>query len=180
MNIDVTDSNDDSRSDTCSSGCPLHRVRRPLYIAIVWLGAAVGALYVADIPHDFGESLCGAWGCLPPVQALAAMHLFWCVLFGAETWAIYQWRSSLLRPLGAALLLAGVGGIWLIVANDQISSAEPNPMGIHYWCLKRAAFVLATATNFPVVQAVFAGIVSLWLGSKCAQRSNPTRLADSC
>src|SRR5262245_53022231 len=88
------------------TACRRHAARGPLLTAMGWLLAALVALSVAAIPCDVGESMCGVWGCLPPIQALAAMHLFWCVTFGAGIHAIRRWRPGLLRPVGVVLLLA--------------------------------------------------------------------------
>ena len=44
---------------------------------IGWGLAGYAVLSLGQLPGEFGHSLCGPWGCLPPLQALAAMHLFW-------------------------------------------------------------------------------------------------------
>ena len=64
---------------------------------IAWALAAFGALSLANLPGEYGHSLCGPWGCLPPLQALAAMHLFWVVVLGPPVaWALMKWQP---RPV---------------------------------------------------------------------------------
>jgi len=149
-----------------SAACAFHRARQPVYIALAWLASAVGVLYLADIPYDFDESVCGVWGCFPPIQALAAMHLLWGILFGATIWAICRWRPVLLKPVGAAMLIAGLAGISFLVGIDLAQWLEWASSEYRHLWHKRVGYILAISTDRPVVQSLIAGIVCLVLGSK--------------
>ena len=155
----------DPTPTTCAGGCPRHAAMKPLLAAIAWLAAAVGSLFVAMIPFDDGESFCGVWGCYPPFPALVAMHLCWCVAFGAVVHAIKHWRAGFLRPAGFVLILAAVATAATVVGNDltlwldQVSDRDRG-----FWP-RRVAYTLATQTDLPFVPALAAGIACLMLAS---------------
>ena len=56
--------------------------------SLMWLSAwltgwgltLAGTLSIASLPGDWGNSICGAWGCGPPLQALVACHASWVVV----------------------------------------------------------------------------------------------------
>jgi hypothetical protein len=56
--------------------------------SLIWLSAwltgwgltLAGTLSIASLPGDWGNSICGAWGCGPPLQALVACHASWVVV----------------------------------------------------------------------------------------------------
>ena len=125
-----------------------------------WGTAVFGALKVAEIPGEFGESLCGVWGCLPPMQALAAMHLFWLLLLvppaavaGLRSPRIAAIRVGMLLAMGGAAVAAAVVG--LDVAR-WLSAMEPE---FHGYAGRRALYSLAVHTDAPMVQAVLAGML---------------------
>lgn len=145
--------------------CPRHALQRPLLAGAIWLAAAVAALTVAAVPYDAGESLCGAWGCFPPLPALVAMHLFWGVAFAAGVWAVRR-RPRLLRTGGAAVFVAAGLTAAAVVGRDVlewVSWASPDVAG--YWP-RRAAYVLATKNDLPLVQAAAAGAAGMILGGR--------------
>lgn len=151
-----------NRGEGCGVGCRRHAARGPLLAAAGWLAAAVAALSVAAVPLDPGESLCGVWGCLPPLPALAAMHLCWCVAFGAVVHAATGLRSGLLRPLGVSLVFAAAVAGALVVGRDLsrwLEFADPHR---HFWP-RRVAYTLAVNTDLPLAQALAAGVACLVL-----------------
>ena len=150
----------------CPASCPRHAALRPVLIGIAWLVAAVASLSVAAIPYDFGESLCGVWGCFPPITALAAMHLFWCVVFGAIIWAVREWRPASLRPAGVILLLVATAATAVVVGRDLFQWLEWMPaVERHYWP-RRVAYILLTLTDIPLVQSLIAGIAGIVFGGR--------------
>jgi hypothetical protein len=158
--------NRDSVVGACPTVCPRHAALRPILIGVAWLAAAVASLSVAAIPYDFGESLCGVWGCFPPITALAAMHLFWCVVFGAIVWAVRRWRPSSLRVCGMILLLIATVATAVFVGRDLYEWLEWMPaVERHYWP-RRVAYLLLTLTDIPLVQSLIAGVVCIVLGGR--------------
>ncbi len=145
--------------------CRRHAARGPLLAAAGWLAAAVAALAVAAVPYEIGESMCGVWGCFPPVPALVAMHLFWCVALAAGVHTVSGWRPGLLRPLGVVLILAAVAATALVVGNDLTRWLELPDQYRHYWP-RRFGYVLATTTDIPLVQSLVTGVACLTLARR--------------
>ena len=59
---------------------------------LAWLLSIVASVSIGLIPGNLiGESLCGVWGCFPPVQALASLHLLWLVALMPPVW---RWRGD--------------------------------------------------------------------------------------
>ena len=148
--------------------CPAHAVfgrsptARAIFVAALtaWVLAAFGALMIAEIPGDFGESLCGVWGCLPPMQALVAMHLFWLVLLvpPAALAGLRLPRLAAIR-LGVLLVLVGAAAAVVVVGLDVarwLSAMEPE---LHGFAGRHALYSLATHTDAPMMQAVVAGAI---------------------
>ena len=81
---------------------------------IAWGGACLAVLQPARWPDLFGEhSVCGPWGCGPPMSALVAVHGFWLVVFAAvvrgSTVGMARPHRRL-RTLGRGLTAVGVLG----------------------------------------------------------------------
>lgn len=150
---------------TCPSACRRRAARGPLLAAVCWLAAAVAALSVAAIPYDIGESLCGVWGCFPPVPALVAMHLFWCVVLAAGVHAVRGWRPGLLRPLGVVLILAALAATALVVGNDLNRWLELPDRYRSFWP-RRVGYTLAITTDIPLIQSLAAGVGCLLLSRR--------------
>jgi hypothetical protein len=156
----------------CPNACRRHSARGPLLAVAGWLAAAFAALSVAAIPYDIGELLCGVWGCFPPVAALAAMHLFWCVVFSAGIHTVCSWRPGLLRPLGIVLVFAATATATALIGQDLNRWFNQFPEEYHAFWLRRVGYILATSTDIPLVQSFAAGVVCLIL----ARRANRSAL----
>ena len=154
--------------------CRRHAARGPLLAAAGWLAAAVAALAVAAVPYDISEPLCGVWGCFPPVPALVAIHLFWCVVLAAGVHAVRAGRPGLLRPLGVVLMLAAVATIAIVVGNDLTRWLELPDKYRSLWP-RRVGYVLATSTDIPLLQSLAAGGVCLLLARRHVLEPAPHR-----
>jgi hypothetical protein len=142
----------------CAEGCPVHRLGGSLIGLAGWLAAAVAACSVALIPYTPGEEVCGVWGCFPPLSALAAMHLLWCVALGAGVWAVGRWAPALRRPVGVVLLLASVGATAALVGNDVVRWIDGIPDGYRRFWPRRIAYRVSTLTDVPLVQSFLLGV----------------------
>jgi hypothetical protein len=127
---------------------------------LAWGAAAYGVLQLERLPGDFGHDLCGPWGCLPPLQALAAMHGFWAVvLLPPVVWALRRCPPPALRRLGAVLALLGVLGIVLVTVREALTWYPSVPPAYRRYLPRRIAYAVVTLTDFPVVQLTAAGLV---------------------
>jgi hypothetical protein len=130
-----------------------------LLAVVGWLLAAFAAVAVAFVPYDPGESLCGVWGCFPPLLALVSMHLLWCVALGAGVWAVGRWLPGLLRPVGVILVLATAVATGEYVARDVVHWLNGMPEGLRHDWPKRIAYRVLTLTDVPLVECLLVGAV---------------------
>lgn len=130
---------------------------------VAWLCVASGALGVADIPGEYGGSMCGVWGCYPPLQALIAMHLFWFVAMVPVVLALAWYSPRHLRRIGV-VMAAGAGLTAVgVVGWDVVSWVRWSDELRPHWP-KRALYTLLTTSDVPLIQTFLAGIASIALG----------------
>jgi hypothetical protein len=138
-----------------------------VYRAIIWLLTMSAwavclrwALLLEKLPAaTFGEhSVCGPWGCGPPIPVLLACHTFWLVLLGPPAFlAAAQLPSKWVRRLGglmvafAAVGLIAVGG-WEAATWFREASEWERPYVVH-----RYFFELVTLVDVPILEALFLG-----------------------
>ncbi len=137
---------------------------RFLLTVIVWFGLAIGFLSLAALPgDDLTHAFCGPWGCLPPVQALAALHAFWALVLGTLVLLAFRYLApGTVRWIGITLATCGaVGLIWILVREAPVWLTADN----RRLFVKRVLFVLATMTDTPILEALIAGLLC-WAGSR--------------
>lgn len=138
-----------------------------------WLAAAGGVIRLADIPGEYGDSLCGVWGCYPPLQALAAMHLLWVLALVPVVWVLALWQPRWLRSSGWGTIALAVVAATAVAGWDLsgwLAAASPEYRGD--WP-KRAAYTLATLSDVPFAQMFLAGLACVVLGRRPNRRTNP-------
>lgn len=138
--------------------CPRHVAGTFLIGVIGWLVAAFVAVAVSMIPYDFEESICGVWGCFPPIQALISVHLLWCVALAGGFWALRKSIPILVRPVGILISVLATVGIAVLLGNDVPNWIEHTSKYPGAFWPKRVGFLIATETEVPLVQALLAGI----------------------
>lgn len=126
---------------------------------LAWSALAYGALALRLVPGDYSHALCGPWGCLPPLQALAAMHAFWLVALAPPVlWAGRAWTPRRRRAAGRAAVALALLGLVAVVVHDAWArggSVGSHGMVVPLW---RAAFALATQVDIPLAPLLAAGI----------------------
>ena len=147
---------------------------RLLVLGSAWTAATFGVLSLERIQGDYSHAYCGPWGCLPPLQALAAMHGFWLMLFLLPT----TWLLASASP--TRLWLAGVSALWIgtfglvVVAGRALTSwlemAEEMPRFVGH----RLLYGVITATDLPFAQLALIG-VALWLVGRRRMRQGAGR-----
>jgi hypothetical protein len=143
---------------------------RHLAWVLAWAGAVFGLQFLATLPGDlgealFGHSLCGPWGCLPPLQALVAMHALWVLLLiPLVLWAVRYWPPVWLWAFGAALTGLGLLGLG-VVTGWEVQQCWLKFPDLRPYVVQRVLYVLATMTHVPLVQVTLAGL-TCWLAGK--------------
>jgi hypothetical protein len=141
--------------------------------SVVWGLFAYGTLCLGQLPGDFGESLCGVWGCLPPLQALAAMHLLWLLLLAplivlgtAQLGPRFLRFAGMLLVSGSVLAIAVVAGLDLL---DWFSRTAPE---FHVYWPRRTLYTLLTLSDVPFFQLLIAGAIC-WASADRRLRAAP-------
>lgn len=140
----------------------------------VWSGLLLASLSVAKLPGDWGHPICGAWGCGPPAQALAACHLAWLVVLMPPV--VFVMRRSRQAQFRAGLLLtfASVALLLTVIAYQRIVWwPEANEwQRSFFW--QRCGFCLATSVDVPILQMLGLGLLLLCFApSRRFQKESP-------
>ena len=128
----------------------------------VWAAALWGALRVTRLPGYWGHSICGLWGCGPPLQAIVGWHLAWVVVLAplALGWGpLHSLPGYRLRRFGMALAIGGAALIVGVAIHERISwwpAVSPLQQS-YYW--QRVGFVIATNVDLPMLQLVVFGLI---------------------
>jgi hypothetical protein len=138
---------------------------------IGWGLAGYAVLSLGQLPGEFGHSLCGPWGCLPPLQALAAMHLFWALaLLPLIVLALAKGQPHHLRLAGMLLSLGAGLGIAVVVGRDLLAWLPAVPPEFHGYWARRALYTLVTLSDVPLLQVLGAGAICWSVGHRRLRR----------
>jgi hypothetical protein len=142
---------------------------RWLLLASAWAGVTFGVLALERIPGDYAHDYCGPWGCLPPLQALAAMHGFWLMLMvPAVVWLLQRLSPAGLCLAGAFAFSVGAFGLAVVMGRGLLGWLDATG-GIHRYAVQRMLYVAATATDLPFGQVAAVGVV-WWLAGRSRMR----------
>ncbi len=146
-------------------------VRIGIWLA-VWGLAIAACLSVARLPGDWGHSICGPWGCGPPLQALAACHAAWLALLlpPAVILARRQWPTPrAVARLGVLLVCAAIVALGVMLVRQRLEWWDAVQPGQRDFFWRRCGFVVATTIDIPVVQLLLAGAYLLVGGNAARQ-----------
>jgi hypothetical protein len=149
-----------------------------LVLICVWSVATFGVLSLERIPGEYVHEFCGPWGCLPPLQALVAMHGFWLMLFLLPT----TWLLASVSP--SRLCLAGAGAFWIgmigliIVAGRGLTTWLDMAAEMPRYVGHRLLYSVVIATDLPFGQLALAGVAS-WLVGRQRMRPGAHRQSDT-
>ena len=129
-------------------------------LPIAWGGILLGvlSLHEGDVANQ--HSVCGPWGCGPPTSTLVAIHLGWVVallppmLYLPFRLNLSAGRVRLLSRFALMFGVVGIAGIFLwqwLVWYPEASEYHRR----YIW--QRCGFLVAVATDWPLVQMIIAG-----------------------
>lgn len=135
---------------------------------IVWAASLLAALSIRDLPGDWGHSICGAWGCGPPLQALLACHFAWLVVLAPSAALLVRsarMPDQILRRLGVVLCVAATVFVTAVVIYQRVAWWPSANEWQREFFWHRCGFVLATTVDLPVAQVLLVGVY-LTLGGR--------------
>ncbi len=127
-----------------------------------WAATLLAALSIANLPGEWGHSVCGAWGCGPPTQALVCCHLAWLVLLtpvALMVGPLNQVPTPSRHRLGKLLFLAAGLLILGVVVHQRVTwwPAASEWQRNFFW--QRCGFVIVTSVDIPMLQLLTVGLV---------------------
>ena len=147
---------------------PVSGIGRRSLVGLAYVAAGGLALLVAELPVDTPEWLCGVWGCFPPLQALAALHLLWCIVAAATVHWLASRNAGDIRIEGMLLiLLSGVAIFWF-VGRDLLDWVSLVSAEYAAYRPRRIGYTLATQSNLPLIPILVAGMVCYQIGRRRA------------
>jgi hypothetical protein len=147
--------------------CGCRAKRRRLLNVFLWCVVLYGILGLRDLPGDYSHRLCGPWGCLPPIQALAAVHGAWTLVIAtAAAWFIRTRSPRTLRRLGVVLTCLGAGGLAVLAGHDLSTWPLRSTDAAGAYLPQHLAYSIVMATDLPLVQTTIAGTATWYAGGK--------------
>jgi len=127
-----------------------------------WVGAFWGVLQLAQVRTSWDHAACGPWGCGPTATALVSCHAAWfMVLLPVSVAGNRRLSGDRRRQLGLALVALAAATLVDVISREAATwlpaaSDYQRPYFIH-----RCLFVVASWTDFPIVQMGLLG--AIWL-----------------
>ena len=142
----------------------MRSILRLSLLAPLWAAALYGSLNIHQANLNLGHSICGAWGCGPPTEALLGYHAFWSVLIFPIIFATALYMNSpSIKKLGWALILVGSIASVVVAGGDTFSYWRSTNSTTYL--VQRFFFALVTKIDIPMLQALVGGI-SLLIGNQ--------------
>ena len=151
---------------------------QPITLLAVWFAALYGALQIHNVPYNWGNGICGSWGCGPPTQALVAYHGFWFVFVtGPAGLALRTSTAVTVRNVGIALVAVGVLALLAILIQDLFSWLPTFAETIRIYSVERYLFRVTTLIDVPAVPLLLVGVVFWQVGRRRLLASEAADLA---
>lgn len=131
-------------------------------VAAAWGSALYSVLQIHRFSNLSRHTICGPWGCGPPLESLIACHGFWVVFLALPT-AVACMRLSppVLKRAGFAVLLLGLLGIAGIVSWQLVYWLPEVSRTQREHLLERLVFSTATLVELPAFELLLAGLSCL-------------------
>lgn len=130
----------------------------------IWLFALYGVLQIGhtsglDAHAHGGVSICGPWGCGPPVEALIGWHGFLVLLVVPPVGLLIRFCSAGgLKWLGIGLCASSLVMVIGVCAYQSQTWLPNIPDGQPSYFVRRCLFAIVTATDLPALPAALSGV----------------------
>jgi hypothetical protein len=147
--------------------CGCRVKRRRLLNVLLWCVLLYGILSLRDLPGDYSHRLCGPWGCLPPIQALAAVHGAWALVMGtAVAWLLRTRSPRMLKHTGVVLTCLGAAGLVIFAGYELSTWPLKDSSGAGTYLFRHLLCSMAMATDLPLVEITIAGVATWYAGAR--------------
>jgi hypothetical protein len=147
--------------------CGCRAKRQRLLNILLWFVLLYGILSLRALPGDYSHRLCGPWGCLPPFQALAAVHGAWALVVAtAVAWFLRTQSPRRLRRAGIVLACLGAGGPAVLVGHDLSTWPLKASDSAGAFLPQRLLCSVVMTTDLPLVPITIAGTAIWYVGLK--------------
>ncbi len=147
---------------------------------LLWGFVLWGATQIHHLPWSESHSVCGVWGCGPPLPALISFHAIWLVVLAPLGYFSYQVLSpKQLRQFGIVFMSGGTLGVLGLGAYQFFTWLPSVSEFAKPYFLNRWAFVVITLTDVPVLELTLLGAICYVLGFKSKEATLEEPLADA-
>jgi hypothetical protein len=130
----------------------------------IWGGTLAATLAIANQPGDWGHSVCGIWGCGPPLQALVGCHASWLVVLvpvglllrsktSPATFRIVTISSLFIALAGVVSVSVYETCTWFTTVGDTVKA----------YLGHRIVFVLLTTIELPILELLGLSSVAMFI-----------------
>jgi hypothetical protein len=143
----------------------MHRTITWLLASCAWGICLWWSLLLQQLPASaFGEhSVCGPWGCGPPLPVLLACHAFWMVLLSPPAVvAAIRLPSPRVRLMGTVLVVLGLSGLVAVGVWEAATWLREASEWQRRYFVQRYLFSVVTFVDFPILEVLLIG-AGLWL-----------------
>ena len=139
----------------------------------IWLLLTIGAVQLGLVKgnsiDEFAkrvlncESLCGMWGCYPPIQTLASLHILWFLILMPLAYVFSsRFRGRISRNIAWAVFVIGLAALAIIVVDGWCDwYFEYSDPDFKRYMPQRAIYSLANDTTHPAIQITLAGLLMI-------------------
>lgn len=116
-------------------------------------------LLISHLSLPGGHSICGAWGCGPPLSALVACHGAWFVILFPVLPLFRRRLAAWESRVGWCMMFAGLAGILGVAAHEVLYWLPAASEWQRQFLLQRWLFSVATWTDVPLLPMTLLGSV---------------------
>ncbi len=138
-------------------------------LVVVWLTSIVAVLRAEPVlaaAVGSGHSICGPWGCGPPLSSLLVWHSFVTILLVPPAIIAAKKRPDFaVHWAGLLMIVVGLAAATFAVTNLAMWWNSANDVARGY-IVHRALFSLVAFTDAPIVPATLTAAIYWWMGRR--------------
>ncbi len=138
-------------------------------LVVAWLTSIVAVLRAEPVLAAVvgsGHSICGPWGCGPPLSSLLVWHGFVAILLvPSAIIAAKNWPDFAVHRAKPLLLIVGLATATFLATNLAVWWHSSNDLA-HGYVVHRALFSLVAFTDAPIIPSTLAAGIYWWMSRR--------------